>query len=72
MIPTEVKMCAKDRAEQQKKCGPVVLVTANIQEIRPLEDRPRRLFVENAVHTAGDVGSLDGFLDGILNLQGFI
>lgn len=59
---------AEDWAQREQ--APVSIVTVNIDEIRPLEDRPRRLFVEGAVGTASNAES--GLLDEILpDLQGF-
>ncbi|KAI0727386.1 hypothetical protein C8Q72DRAFT_924102 [Fomitopsis betulina] len=54
------------------KGNSVTFTASDIQEICLLEDRPRRLFVEGTVDTAGDEGSslLDGILDEILGLKG--
>ena len=51
---------------------PVAVVTTNIVEVRPLEDRPRRLFMQGDVATIDDAESgpvLDGILDGLLSLS---
>ena len=44
---------------------PAAVVSTNIVEVRPLEDRPRRLFVEGGV-AAIDEGESSPVLDGIL------
>lgn len=59
---------AEDWAQREQ--APVSIITVNINEIRPLEDWPRRLFVEGALGTASNAES--GLLDEILpELQGF-
>lgn len=67
--------CAEDREKHLKNKGtPIALAAFYIQEIRPLEDRPRRLFVEGTVDTARDAESslCDGILDEVLGLQGLV
>ena len=52
--------------------NPATAVATNIIEIRPLEDRPRRLFMEDDVAAALEVESdllLDGVLEGLRGLD---
>ena len=44
-------------------------VTTDIKELQPLDDRPRRLFVESDVATIDETEALDGILDDLHGLH---
>lgn len=74
IVLAEMKKFAEDWARwQERRHAPTTSIAINIQEIHPLEDRPRRLFMEGAVDTTGykEPSLLDGILDGIfwLNIE---
>ena len=72
IILAEMKKFAEDWARwQERRRSPTASIAMNIKEIRPLEDRPRRLFMEGTVETAGykEPSLLDGILDGIVGLN---
>ena len=72
IVLAEMKKFAEDWARLQgQRRAPIAFNAVNIEEIRPLEDCPRRLFVEATVKMAGhkELSLPDGILDGIFGLD---